>query len=192
MSPQLLLCDSSTSDKRLEVRLNICALLRDVEVTGDLVREIPTRLNDGALKEQFLGVLGTVAEVSRAYVVVPPTRSVVQMQQISSVQQDGVQGVDPYTAGHKQQIHGGVGGCRVEEEVPTDTHRHLGAHCAHGVDPVCWRVFGVFYCQFNDALTLQQTWAGAHGEASHLLHARDEEIHPLSRFETEVWMDGYS
>lgn len=52
------------------------------------------------VEEQLLGVLGTVAEVSRAYVVVPPTRSVVQMQQISSVQQDGVQGVDPYTPSH--------------------------------------------------------------------------------------------
>ncbi len=48
----------------------------------------------------------------------------------------------------------------------------------HGVDPVCWGVFGVFDGEFNDALPLQQTRTGAHGETSHLLHAGDEEIHP--------------
>lgn len=48
----------------------------------------------------------------------------------------------------------------------------------HGVDPVCWGVFGVLDSQLNDALPLKQTRAGAHGKTSHLLHARDEEIHP--------------
>lgn len=47
-----------------------------------------------------------------------------------------------------------------------------------GVDPVRWGVNGVFDGQFNDALPLQQTRAGAHGETSHLLHARDDQIHP--------------
>lgn len=41
-----------TVEKRLEVRVDICALLRDVEATGELVRELPTRLNDGALEER--------------------------------------------------------------------------------------------------------------------------------------------
>lgn len=41
-----------TLEKWLEVWVNICTLLRDVEVTGELVREIPTRLNDGALGTQ--------------------------------------------------------------------------------------------------------------------------------------------
>lgn len=44
-----------TVDKWLEVRVNIYALLRDVEVTGDLVRELPTRLDDGALGTQKVG-----------------------------------------------------------------------------------------------------------------------------------------
>lgn len=51
-----------------------------------------------------------------------------------------------------------------------------GSH--RGVDPVCRRVLGVFDGQLNDALSLQQTGAGAHGEAAHLLHAGDEEVHP--------------
>lgn len=41
-----------TVEKRLEVRVDICALLRDVEVTGELVRELPTRFNDGALEQR--------------------------------------------------------------------------------------------------------------------------------------------
>lgn len=41
-----------TVEKWLEVRVDICALLRDVEVTGELVRELPTRLDDGALGTQ--------------------------------------------------------------------------------------------------------------------------------------------
>lgn len=41
-----------TVEKWLEVRVNICALLRDVEVTGELVRELLTCLNDGALGKQ--------------------------------------------------------------------------------------------------------------------------------------------
>ncbi len=41
-----------TFEKLLEVRFNICALLRDVEVTGDLVRKLPTRLDDGVLETQ--------------------------------------------------------------------------------------------------------------------------------------------
>lgn len=44
-----------TVEKRLEVRVDICALLRDVEVTGELVRELPTHLNDGALETQKVG-----------------------------------------------------------------------------------------------------------------------------------------
>lgn len=51
-----------------------------------------------------------------------------------------------------------------------DSHR--------GVDPVRRRVLGVFDGQLNDALSLQQSGAGAHGEAAHLLHAGDEEVHP--------------
>lgn len=192
MSPQLLFCDSPVLEERLELRVDICALLRDVEVTGELVRELPTRLDDGALEEQFLGVLGAVAEVSRADLVVPPTGGVVEMQQIGRVQQDGVQGVDPDAAGHQQQIDGGVGGRRVEDEVPADTHRHPRAQRTRGVDPVSWRVFGVFDGQFNNALPLEQTRAGAHGETAHRLHAGDEEIHPLSCFEAEVWADSYS
>lgn len=37
------------------------------------------------LKEQFLGVLGAVEEVNRAYVVVPLTRSMIETQEICSV-----------------------------------------------------------------------------------------------------------
>lgn len=192
VSPQLLICDSPAADKWLEVWVDICALLRDVEVAGELVRELPTRLDDGAFKEQLLGVLGAVAEVGGAYVVAPPARCLIEMQQICGVQQDGVQGIDPHAAGHQQEVHGGIRGRRVEEEVPADTHGYPGADCTHGVDPVCWRVFGVFDGQFDDTLPLQQTRAGAHGETPHLLHAGDEEIHPLSCFEGEVWMDGYS
>lgn len=52
-------------------------------------------------------------------------------------------------------------------------------YCTHcSVDPVGWWVFGIFDSQFNNSLPLQQTWAGAHGEASNLLHIRDKEIHP--------------
>lgn len=54
----------------------------------------------------------------------------------------------------------------------------------HGVDPVCWGVFGVFDGEFNNALPLEQTWAGAHGKPSNLLHARDEEIHPAQTIHT--------
>lgn len=82
------------------------------------------------LKEQFLGVLGTVEEVGGAYLVVPPARGVVEMQQAARVQQDGVQGVDPHAASHQQQVHGGVGGRRVEEEVAAHTHGHSRAHRA--------------------------------------------------------------
>lgn len=38
-----------TAEKRPEVGLHIRALLRDVEITGELVREFPTRFDDGAL-----------------------------------------------------------------------------------------------------------------------------------------------
>lgn len=48
----------------------------------------------------------------------------------------------------------------------------------HGVDPVCWGVLAVFDSQFDDAFSLQQTRAGAHGKTPHLLHTGDEEIHP--------------
>lgn len=48
----------------------------------------------------------------------------------------------------------------------------------HGVNPVCRGVFGVFDGKFNNALPLEQTWAGAHGKTSNLLHTRNEEIHP--------------
>lgn len=44
-----------TVDKWLEVWVDICVLLRDVEVTGELVRKLPTRLNDGALGSQKVG-----------------------------------------------------------------------------------------------------------------------------------------
>lgn len=41
-----------TADKWLEVWLDICALLRDVQVTGQLVRKLLTRLDDRALETQ--------------------------------------------------------------------------------------------------------------------------------------------
>jgi len=47
-----------TLEERLELRVDICALLRDVEVTGELVRELPTRLDDGALGTQTVGSSG--------------------------------------------------------------------------------------------------------------------------------------
>lgn len=163
-----------------------------MEITGQLVRELLARLHDGPLEEQLLGVLSAVTEMGGAYVVVPPTRGVVDMQQICHVQQNRVQGVDPYTSSHQQQIHRGVSGRWVEEEVPADTHGHVGAQCTRGMNPMCRGVFTVFDSQFNDSLPLQQTRAGAHGETSHLLYTRNEEVHPLSCFEAEVWMDGYS
>ena len=46
------------------------------------------------------------------------------------------------------------------------------------MDPVGWRVLGIFDRQLNDPLLLEQARAGAHGEAPHLLHAGDEEVHP--------------
>lgn len=162
VSPQLLLGDPPTVDEWLEVWVNICALLRDVEVAGELVRKVPTRLDDGALEEQLLSVLGAVAEVGGAYVVAEASRGPADAQHIRRVQQDGVEGVDPDPAGNQQQIHRGVRGRRVKEEISTDTHGHAGAHCAHGVDPVCRRVFGVFHSQFNHTLSLQQPGAGAH------------------------------
>lgn len=82
------------------------------------------------LKEQFLSAFGTVTEVNRADVTAPPTRGTAAAQQIGGVQQYRVQRVDPYAASHKQQIHGGVSGRRVEEEVPPDTHGHPGADSA--------------------------------------------------------------
>lgn len=42
-----------TVDNRLEVEVDICTLLRDVEVTGEFVGELPTRLSDGALETQM-------------------------------------------------------------------------------------------------------------------------------------------
>lgn len=60
----------------------------------------------------------------------------------------------------------------------TAWHAEGGCPAHRSVDPVCWGVSGVFDSQLDDALPLQQAWAGAHGETSHLLHTRDEEIHP--------------
>lgn len=39
-----------TAEERREGWVDICALLRDVEIAGELVREFPTRLDDGALE----------------------------------------------------------------------------------------------------------------------------------------------
>lgn len=139
-----------------------------MEVTGEIVRELPTRLNDGALgtqrsglnafiifslyiavvrvntgqtfahnhlsentnlEEQLVGVLSAVAQVGRADVVVPTARGAVELQEISGVQQNGIEGVDPNAARHEQQIYRGVRGGRVEEEVPANAHGHPGAHC---------------------------------------------------------------
>lgn len=41
-----------TVDKWLEVWVDICALLRDMEVTGELVRKLLTCLDDRALGSQ--------------------------------------------------------------------------------------------------------------------------------------------
>lgn len=49
------------------------------------------------------------------------------------------------------------------------------------VNPVRWRMIGQFDGQLHDALPLQQTRAGAHGETSHLVHSRDEEVHPAQQ-----------
>lgn len=49
-------------------------------------KNISTVKNDIThLKEQFLGVLGAIAKVNRAYVVVQPTRGMVEMQEICSM-----------------------------------------------------------------------------------------------------------
>lgn len=63
-----------TADKRLEVEVDICALLRDVEVTGEFVGELPTRLGDGALETQ-MGV-NTVA----AYILKPTWRHIADIR----------------------------------------------------------------------------------------------------------------
>lgn len=112
----------------------VCTASRDIQfknlrVSLKFLTNTPTVKHNTHLKEQLLGVLGTVAEMGRD-VVVPPTRGAVETQQICAVQQDRVQGVDPYSAGHQQQMHSGVGRRWVKEEVPTDAHGHPGAHCA--------------------------------------------------------------
>lgn len=39
-----------TAEKRREVGVHVCALVRDVEITGEPVREFPARFDDGALQ----------------------------------------------------------------------------------------------------------------------------------------------
>lgn len=91
------------------------------------------------LEEQFLGVLCAVAEVSGAYVVIPPIGCTVEMQQVGSVQQDGVERVDAHASGHQQQINRGVGGQRVEKEVPAHSHGYAGTHSTLGIREEKWK-----------------------------------------------------
>lgn len=107
MSLQFVWCYSPTADKWLEVLVNICAL-RDMETTGELVRELLTHLDDGALEKKLLDVFGAVTYMDRADVVALPTGGPLKAQQITGVQQNGVQRVDPYATGHEQQIHRGL------------------------------------------------------------------------------------
>lgn len=80
------------------------------------------------LEEQFLCVLGAVAEVSGADVAAPIGWRLAEMQQVFCVQQNGIKRVDSYTTSHQQQIYRRVGRWRVKEEVPTDAHCHAGTH----------------------------------------------------------------
>lgn len=44
-----------TVDKRQELQVDVCALLRDMEVTGELVRKLLAHLNDRTLGTQKVG-----------------------------------------------------------------------------------------------------------------------------------------
>lgn len=140
-------------EKGSEVGLRLGALLRDVEVAGDVFGKTATRIHDGVLRDtetggetsahrhffkthrrahleqQLPGALGAVAQVHGAEVLAPPTSG---LQQVGAVQQDGVERVDADAAGHKQQVHSWVGGGGVKEEVPAHTHGYLGAYGALG------------------------------------------------------------
>lgn len=48
-------CAVFTVDKRQELQVDVCALLRDMEVTGELVRKLSARLNDRTLGTQKVG-----------------------------------------------------------------------------------------------------------------------------------------
>lgn len=68
--------------------------------------------------------------MNAAEVVVLATGRAVQTHEISSVYQDGVEGVDSHTAGYQQQVHSRVRGRGVKEEVPTRTHGYPGSDSA--------------------------------------------------------------
>ena len=55
-----------TVDEWLDAWVGIWALLRDVEVTGELVRELQTHLADGALGTQRFGVNAFVLSLHTA------------------------------------------------------------------------------------------------------------------------------
>lgn len=97
-----------TVDKWLELWVDICALLREMDITGELVRKLLANLSDriletqtaacfflitlnhncfwtfpprtnSDLEEQFLGVLGAITEMGRAYVAASAAWGSVEM-----------------------------------------------------------------------------------------------------------------
>lgn len=81
------------------------------------------------LEEELAGVFRAV-EQSDCPHLIPPSRACPPSEEVSCVPQDGKQGVNPDASRDQHEVSGGVRRLRVKEELPPDSHSHLGVQGA--------------------------------------------------------------
>ena len=81
------------------------------------------------LEEKLAGVLRAV-EQSDCPHLIPPSSACPLSEEVSCVPQDGKQGVNPDASRDQHEVSGGVRRLRVKEELPPDSHSHLGVQGA--------------------------------------------------------------